>query len=41
MPTLTLLAHVSTELHAHTDTVSFILLGLAMGALCICFRKTA
>ena len=41
MHVLTVLAHVSGELHTHAQGVTFILLGLAIGALCFYFKRTA
>ena len=41
MPILTLLAHVSTELHTHAKGVTFIVLGLVIVAFWFYGKKTA
>ena len=41
MHTLTLLAHVASEQHTHSEGFTFILAGLALGGLFLYFRKTA
>ena len=40
MPTLTLLAHVSTELHAHTDTRLAHPPGTGAGGVVLLFQKS-
>ena len=41
MPTLTLLAHVSTGLHTHAKGVTFIVLGLMIVAFWFYVKRTA